>query len=78
MTTKHDAAKAIANIHVMRREAAKNASLGTGGAFEAHQRRKERFEAARKAEQARKARKAPAPTTSTESQPPVTSEEPTK
>lgn len=75
MTTKHDAAKAIANIHVMRREAAKNASLGPGGAFEAHQRRKERFEAARKAEQARKAR---APRTSTESKPPVTDEEPTK
>lgn len=39
MTTKHDAAKATANLYVTRQQAAKNAS--SGRAFEAQQRRAE-------------------------------------
>ncbi len=77
MTTKHDAAKDIANIYVMRQQAAKNASSGAGRAFEAQQRRKqERLKAARKAEEASRARKVPVPSTSAE--PPATDGEPTE
>jgi hypothetical protein len=79
MTTKHDAAKAIANIYVMRQQAAKNASSGAGRAFEAQQRRKqERLKAARKAEEVCRARKAPVLNTSAESEPPGTDSDPTE
>ena len=78
MTTKHDAAKAIANLHVTRRQAAKNASSGAGRAFEAQQRRRqEQLEAARKVEQAQRARKAPVLDSSAGSAPPGTGDDPT-
>ena len=76
MTTKHDAAKATANIYVMRQQAAKNASLGAGRAFETQQRRKqEQLKAARKAEAARRV---PVPSTSAKSEPPGTDNDPTE
>lgn len=77
MTTKHDTAKARANIHVMRQQAAKNAS--TGRAFDAQQARKqEQIKAARKVEEARRARKASPPSTPAESEPPATDKDPTE
>jgi hypothetical protein len=79
MTTKHDAAKAIANIYVTRQQAAKNAKSGAGRAFEAQQRRKqELLKAARKVEEARRARKVPVPSTSAESEPPGTHDDATE
>ena len=78
MTTKHDAAKAIANLYVTRQQAAKNASSGAGRAFEAQQRRKqEQLKAARKAEEAQRARKAPVLETPAGSAPPGTGNDPT-
>lgn len=77
MTTKHDAAKATANLYVTRQQAAKNAS--SGRAFEAQQRRKqELLRAARKAEEAQRARKVPVQETSAESEPPGTDNDPTE
>lgn len=79
MTTKHDAAKAITNLYVTRQQAAKNASSSAGRAFEMQQRRKqEQLKAARKAEEARKARKVPVLSTSAESEPPSTDNDPTE
>ena len=79
MTTKHDAAKAIANLYVTRQQAAKNANSGAGRAFETQQRRKqEQIKAARKAEEARRARKVPVVSTSAESEPPGTDGGPTE
>ena len=79
MTTKHDAAKAIANIHVTMKQAARNASSGAGRGFEAQQRRKqEQLKAARKVEEARRARKVPAANASDASEPPGTGGEPTE
>ena len=73
MTTKHDAAKAIANLYVTRQQAVKNAKPAAGRAFEAQQRRKqEQLKAARKAEEARRARKVPVLETSAGSEPPGT------
>jgi hypothetical protein len=77
MTTKHDAAKAIANLYVTRQQAAKSASSGAGRAFEAQQRRKqELLKAARKAEEARRVREVPVPKSPAESQPPGTNNDP--
>jgi hypothetical protein len=79
MTTKHDAAKATANLYVTRQQAAKSASSGAGRVFEAQQRRKqEQLNAARKAEEARRARKVPVPSTSAESEPPGTDSDATE
>ena len=79
MTTKHDAAKAIANIYVTRQQAAKNASSGAGRAFETQQRRKqEQLKAARKAEEARGAREVPVLDTAAGSEPPGTDNDPTE
>lgn len=79
MTTKHDAAKAIANLYVTRQQAAKNASSGGGRAFETQQRRKqELLKAARKAEEARRARSVRVPNTPAASEPPSTDNDPTE
>lgn len=79
MTTKHDAAKAIANLYVTRQQAAKNASSGGGRAFETQQRRKqELLKAARKAEEARRARNVRVRNTPAASEPPSTDNDPTE
>jgi hypothetical protein len=60
MTTKHDAAKAIGNIHVTKQNAARATSSGRARDFEArHRRKQELIKAARAAHKAPVRKSAP-------------------